>query len=267
MLNCASCGAELQHGWKACPTCGNRVDSGQAASHRPAPIRGETAPAAGDEAPTLIPNWGCWVIIVVFVVFVVFIGYAMWKSYEEHEAGKDIFKGKSVDETYQTLTEQYGVSPKGAVDLSQAVAGVAPAAAATAAKPAAKAEAPTQTYYMLDLLREKHSNVFVFNNKYDGSSLWVSGGTISRIGDCGLDFGDDDMTKACVSVQVPLESVLPVIKIGEDYLYIGGVTCRLRSQSDVLSLRVGNSVLVEGLYVPSNFSHEFYLKDCTVTVF
>ena len=143
----------------------------------------------------------------------------------------------------------------------------APAAPATAAKPAAKAEAPTQTYYMIDLLREKHSNDFVFDNKYDGSSLWVSGGTISSIGDCGLDFGDDDTTKACVSVQVPLESVLPVIKIGEDYLYIGGVTCRLRSQSDVLTLRVGNSVLVEGLYVPSHFSHVLNLKDCTVTVF
>ena len=32
MLSCVSCGAELQQGWKACPKCGNKVDSGQGAS-------------------------------------------------------------------------------------------------------------------------------------------------------------------------------------------------------------------------------------------
>ncbi len=32
MVNCDSCGAEIQQGWKAYPTCGNRVDASAGAS-------------------------------------------------------------------------------------------------------------------------------------------------------------------------------------------------------------------------------------------
>jgi len=52
------------------------------------------------------------------------IGYAMWRSYKAHEAGKDLFKGLSVPETFKVLTEQYAIPTESALALSDAVAGV-----------------------------------------------------------------------------------------------------------------------------------------------
>ncbi|MCL0055796.1 tetratricopeptide repeat protein [Dehalococcoidia bacterium] len=123
-----------------------------------------------------------------------------------------------------------------------------------------------ESHTIFDIVKDKYENLFAFNSRYDSSALRITGGEISEIVYCEYaiwaDFDEIDPNDPCLYLKVRFASTA---HMAENFILTGSVViCRLTAESEVLNLRVGSLINVEGKYMPSNLDSVVLLDGCSV---